>query len=161
MAKVIGTVPSDALISMNASTLNIVNGSLVNVAGGSYLNVTGNLLNMSGGSLLNLFNGQLLTVSNGSVATISGSLVSFSGSGNVINVTNTLVPTGYLFGVPVFSSLGGTAGFNFTNPTPIAGLGTAGAIKINGTSLTTGTTSGVTGSLVAITGTGGAVKVGP
>ncbi len=149
-------VPSDAMISMNASTLNILNGSLVNVAGGSYLNVTGNLLNMSNGSLLNILNGLLLNVSNGSVATVSNSLVGFSGAGNVLTVNNTYMPTGYIFGIPVYSSLGGTTGFNILS-NPISGAGT---IKVNGTTITSTTNSGVTGSLVAITGTGGAVKVG-
>jgi hypothetical protein len=90
---------------------------------------------------------------------VSGALVRFNGTGgNVINVSNNLVPTGFLNGVPVFSSLGGTTGFSITNPTPLVGLNTLGTIRINNTALPN---AGVTGSLIAIQAGGGAIKIGP
>lgn len=152
----------DAMIKLNASTLTVTNGHLVNVAGASRLSVAGDLLQMTGGSMLNLLNGLLLNVTGGSAAHIAGSLVSFTGAGNVINVTNTLAPTGFMGGVPVFSSLGGTTGFSLSSGTPLNGLNTAGTIKINGAALPTGATatSGITGSLIAIQGSG-AVQLGP
>ncbi|MBI2215890.1 MAG: hypothetical protein HYU51_01205 [Candidatus Rokubacteria bacterium] len=81
-----------------------------------------------------------------------------------MNVTNTLVPTGVVAGIPVFSSLGGTTGFNVTSPTPLAGLNANGnTVSINGTVLPSGVTStaGITGSVAAIQDGGGSVKIGP
>jgi hypothetical protein len=73
------------------------------------------------------------------------------------------VPTGFISGVPVFSSLGGTTGFSLTSSAPLVGLNTLGTITINGALLPNNATatSGITGSLIAIQGTGGQVRVGP
>ena len=152
-------IPNDAvaLVSLRGGVLNVANGSLVNVAGGSRLGVAGSLVSLAGGSTLNVFNGALLSVSGGSVVNIGGSLVSFSGSGNVLNVTNSFVPTALISGIPVY---GPAASFTIGG-TPLAGLGTSGAININGVPLTPTTPlSTLKGSLIAIQDSG-TVKIGP
>jgi hypothetical protein len=151
------------LVRLDASTLSVSSGALARVAG-SKLTLGGNFLTMVNGATLNLFSGPLLNVLNGGFVSITGALVNFGGTGgNLINVQNTLVPTGFINGVPVFSSLGGTNGYTVTNSTPLVGLNSLGTIKINGTTLPSGATSssGVTGSLIAIQGGGGTVKIGP
>jgi hypothetical protein len=152
-------VPNDAvaLVSLRGGALNVTNGSLVSVAGGSRLGVAGSLVSLAGGSTLNVLNGALLNVSGGSVVSIGGSLVSFSGVGNVLNVTNSFAPTALIGGIPVH---GPAASFSIGG-TPLAGLGSAGTININGVALTPTTPlSSLKGSLIAIQG-GGTVKVGP
>jgi hypothetical protein len=152
-------IPNDAvaMVSLNSSRMTVTNGHLVNVAGGSYLNLAGNLVNLSNGSTLNILNGLLLNVTGGSVANIGKSLVSFNGIGNVLNVTNNLVPTALIGGIPVY----GPADSFKISGNALAGLGAAGAIKINGVALTPTTPlANIKGSLVAIQGNG-AVKVGP
>ena len=114
-------------------------------------------MSLSNGSTLSILNGLLLNVTGGSVANIGKSLVSFSGSGNVLNVTNNLVPTALIGGVPVY---GAADSFKISG-NALAGLGTAGTIKINGVALTPTTPlANIKGSLVAIQGNG-TVKVGP
>jgi hypothetical protein len=152
-------VPNDAvaLVSLRGGALNVTNGSLVSVAGGSRLGVAVSLVSLAGGSTLNVLNGALLNVSGGSVVSIGGSLVSFSGVGNVLNVTNSFAPTALIGGIPVH---GPAASFSIGG-TPLAGLGSAGTININGVALTPTTPlSSLKGSLIAIQG-GGTVKVGP
>src|SRR5574341_742858 len=154
------SIPNDAvaMISLNASALTVLNGNLVNVAGGSVLNVAGSLVSLANGSTLSVLNGLLLNVSGGSVANIGKSLVSFSGSGNVLSVTNSFAPTALVGGIPVY---GPTDSFKITAPSAIAGLGTAGTVKINGVTLTPTTSLGsLSGSLVAVQ-SGGRVKIGP
>lgn len=153
-------IPNDAvaLTSLRRSQLTVANGSLVNVAGGSRLNVAGSLLSLADGSTLNILNGALLSVSGGSIVSIGGPLVSFSGTGNVLNVTNSFVPTALILGIPVY---GAPANFNITGAAPLAGLGSAGTITINGVPLTPTTPlSSLRGSLVTVQGPG-AVKIGP
>lgn len=151
------SIPSDAIamINLNGSLLTVTNGSLVNVAGGSVLNVAGSLLSLANGSTLNILNGLLLNVGGGSSVNIGGSLVSFAGSGNLLSVNNSFAPTAIIGGVPVY----GPAGSFQIGRNALAGLGTAGTIKINGVVLTPTNAGQVTGSLVAIQGNG-AVKVG-
>jgi hypothetical protein len=152
-----------SLIRLDNSILNVTNGSLINV-NASKLVVSGDLVSLLNGATLNILNGPLLSVSGNGFASITGGLISFGGTGgNALNVTNALAPTGFINGVPVFSSLGGTTGFTFTNPTPLVGLNTLGTIKVNGTVLPNNATaaSGITGSLLAIQAGGGKVKVGP
>lgn len=152
-------LPNDAvaMVNLNSSLMTVTTGHLVNVAGGSYLNLAGNLVNLSNGSTLNILNGLLLNVSGGSVANIGRSLVSFNGSGNVLNVTNNLVPTALIGGVPV----SGPADSFRISGNALAGLGTAGTIRINGVVLTPTTPlSSIRGSLVAVQGSG-TVRVGP
>jgi hypothetical protein len=106
---------------------------------------------------LNIVHGLLLNVTGGSVANIGKSLVSFNGIGNVLNVTNNLVPTALIGGVPAY----GPADSFRISGNALAGLGAAGTIKINGVALTPTTPlANIKGSLVAVQGNG-AVKVGP
>jgi hypothetical protein len=152
-----------SLIRLDNSVLNVANGSLVNV-NASKLTVSGDLVSLLNGAKLTLGNGSLLNVQSGGFAGIGGALVSFGGTGgNTISVTNALAPTGFINGVPVFSSLGGVTGFSITNPTPLVGLNTLGTITINGVQLPSNATaaSGISGSLIGIQGTGGQVKIGP
>jgi len=157
------------LIRLDGSMLTVTSGALVTVAGGSKLTVSrvngagGDLLQLRNGATLNILNGPLLNVTGGSFASIAGALVSFVGTGNTVNVTNNLAPTGFVNGVPVFSSLGGAAGFAFTSATSLPGLNLLGnTITINNQVLPTRATpsSGITGSLIAIQGSG-TVKIGP
>jgi len=83
-------VPGDAMIKLNASTLNIVNGHGINVAGGSFLKIVGDLISLANHSTLNIANGAGLFLSGGSSVSISGGLVNFIGAGNTINITNSL-----------------------------------------------------------------------
>jgi hypothetical protein len=147
-----------AMVNLDSSIMNVLSGHFANVAA-SRLNVAGALLQMNGGSTLNIWNGLLLNVLNGGIASL-GSLVNFTGTGNVINVTNSLAPTQFTNGIPIFVAAGATANISITG-TPIVGLGSAGTININGTALAPRATGGVTGSLIGIQGTGGTVKIGP
>ena len=152
-------IPNDAvaLTSLRRSQLTVANGSLVNVAGGSRLNIAGSLLSLTDGSTLNVLNGALLSVGGGSVVSIGGSLVSFGGSGNVLNVTNSFVPTALIGGIPVY---GAPSSFNIGGAA-LSGLGSAGTITINGVPLTPTTPlSSLKGSLVTVQGSG-TVKIGP
>jgi hypothetical protein len=110
-----GFLPSDALIKLNASTLDVF-GSLFNVAGGSFLNVTGKLVSLINGSTLNITNGAMVALSGGSVFRLTGSLGVFGGSGtNTINLPTGL--SGYTvdttkipgFGVALKDGSGATA----------------------------------------------------
>ncbi|MBI2215894.1 MAG: FecR domain-containing protein [Candidatus Rokubacteria bacterium] len=150
----------DALVKLDASTLT-TSSHLVNVAGGSRLSVAGDLVRLANVSTLNVNGGVLLNVSGGSIVSVGGSLVGFSGSNNTVNLTNTLVPTGIVGGLPVFSSLGGTAGFSGT--TAVSGLN-GNTIRINGAELPPGgapSIAGISGSVAAIQSGGGSVKIGP
>jgi hypothetical protein len=92
------------------------------------------------------------------VVSIGGPLVSFGGSGNVLNVTNSFVPTALIGGIPVY---GAPLSFNISGAAPLAGLGSAGTITINGVPLTPTTPlSSLKGSLITVQGSG-AVKIGP
>ena len=116
---------------------------------------------MSNGSVLNILNGSLFSVTGESSATIGGALVRFSGTGgNILNVSNNLIPTAFFNGIPVFVSGGGNV--TVTNPTPLVGLNSLGTIKINGSALPNNATaaSGITGSLIEVR-RGGTVRVGP
>jgi FecR protein len=162
-AKLTASIPADALVKVNTgATFTVTNGSLVNVAGGSFasLNV-GALVSLSGGSTLSLLNGFLATVSGNGSFSLTGALVSFTGSNNTLVVNNALAPTGFINGVPVYSSLGGIAGFNITrtNANLFTGLNTNNnVIQINGVPLSTNATT-ATGSLLAITGVAAGSKI--
>jgi hypothetical protein len=151
-------IPNDAvaLVNVNGGALSVTNGHLVNVAGGSSLNVAGSLLSLTGGSTVNILNGLLLNITGGSNVSIGKSLVSFSGTGNLLNVTNSFAPTALIGGVPVY----GPADSFRISGNALAGLGTAGTIKINGVALTPTTPlSSLSGSLVAVQGNG-TVRIG-
>lgn len=153
-------IPGDAvaMVGLQGGLLTVANGSLVSVAGGSRLDIGGTLLSLGGGSTVNIMNGALLSVSGGSLVSIGGPLVSFSGTGNALNVTNSFAPTALIAGIPVY---GAPSSFTVNGATPLAGLGTAGTITINGVPLTPTTPlSSLKGSLIAVQGSG-AVKIGP
>jgi hypothetical protein len=150
------SIPNDAVsvVTLRASALTVANGHLVNVAG-SVLNIAGNLVSLADSSTLSILNGLLLNVSGGSSASIGRSLISFSGAGNVLNVSNSIAPTAIINGIPVS---GPVDSFRI-GANAIAGAG-SGTIRINGVLLTPTTPlSSLTGSLVAVQ-SGGAVKVG-
>jgi hypothetical protein len=86
-ANVTGVGP---LFALDRSTMTLVSGALVNVRNGSSLFVHGDLVRLANGSVLNLLNGPLASVSGNSSLTVSGALVSFTGTGNALNVTNNL-----------------------------------------------------------------------
>ncbi|PYM93198.1 MAG: hypothetical protein DME04_12720 [Candidatus Rokuibacteriota bacterium] len=151
------SLPNDAvaLVSLNASSLTVRNGHLVNVDS-SVLSIAGHFLSLSGGSTLNVLNGLLLNASNGSAVSIGGKFINFSGAGNTINITNSIVPTAIINGIPVAGAVDALR----IGPNAIAGLGTSGTIKINGVTLTPTTPlSSLTGSLVAVQ-SGSGVKIG-
>jgi hypothetical protein len=152
------SIPNDAIamINLNGASLTVTNGNLVNVAGGSQLSIAGSLLSLSGGSIVNILNGLLLNVTGGSNVSIGKSLVSFNGTGNLLNVNNSFVPTAVIGGVPVY---GPVDNFRISG-NALAGLGSAGTIKINGVVLTPMNAGQLKGSLVAIQGNGSKVKVG-
>ena len=150
------SIPGDALVSLHLSSLLVRQGHLVNVAGGSRLSV-GDLVALTGGSTLSILNGALLSVSGGSIVNVGGALIRFTGTDNFVSITNSFAPTALIGGVPVYAPGGG---FSVTTSNALAGLGTSGAIKINGVTLTPTTSlSRLTGSLVVVQG--GSVKVGP
>jgi hypothetical protein len=153
-AKLSAILPADALVRLDASTLNVNGGYVFGVKSGSFMSVTGALLSLANGSILNVNGAALLNVDT-SLFKQSGPLVRFLGTGNVINVTNSTAPNLFLQGIPIFNS-GGT--ITVTNPTPFVGLGTAGTININGVPLPAGATS-ATGSLIVVNN--GTVKIGP
>jgi hypothetical protein len=150
------------VVRLSNSTLNV--GSAANPAhlanvNASRLNVGGDLVKMMGGSTINLF-GALLNVMNGGVASIGGALVNFTGTNNTINVTNSLRPTSFINGIPVYVGADARANLRFTG-TPLAGMdGTTNRIVINNSVLPPNATGGVTGSLISVQGTGGTVKIG-
>jgi hypothetical protein len=159
-AKVVGTVPSDALVMLNASTLN-VSGSLFNVAGGSHLNVKGNLVSLTGGSTLNVLNGALVSISGGSVFTLSGGSLGTFGTGtNTLNITNGLALCGGCtlttsipnFNYPVLLTNGATASNVSVAPgfVPFSGLSASNTVKVSGPS----------GAILALTGATSKVKLG-
>jgi len=159
-AKLIGYLPSDALVKLNASTLTVNSGSLFNVAGGSLLSVTGNLVSLANGSTLNILSGSLLSVSGGSVFTLTGGSLGVFGSGtNSLNITNTSplcsgctlttsIPN--LGGYPVLLGSGALAS-NVTVAsgfTPFRGLSAANTVKVSGASGAVLTVSGPTSKVI-------------
>ena len=161
-AKLVGTLPGDALIKLNASTLNVT-GSLFNVAGGSYLNVTsGSLFSLNTGSTLNINSGYLVNISGGSVFSLAsgGSFGLFGATGtNTLNITNNTALCGgcsivtnipNLTGVKVLLGNGVSASQITVAPTftAFAGPGTAN-VNVSGTS----------GAVLAVSGTS-KVKLG-
>lgn len=154
-------VPSDALLKLSNSTLNVT-GSLFNVAGGSFLKVTRNLFSLDNGSAINITNGALVTVAGGSVFKLTGgSLGLFGAMGtNTLTITNpSLVCAGNCvsLGGSSFQALlvnGAVAG-NVTSAgfTPFGG---AGPINVNVNGATTGNRP-----VLVVDGATSRVKLGP
>jgi hypothetical protein len=77
----------------------------------------------------------------------------------VLNVTNTLAPTTFLGGVPVYVASGATANLSLGTGA-LAGLN-LGTIRINNAVLPANAGPGsVTGSLITVQGAGGSVRAG-
>jgi len=155
------SIPNDAvaMITLRSSILTVPNGNLVNVGGvggASVLNIAGSLVSLADASSLNILNGVVLSVSSGSSATIGRSIFSFTGIGNVVNVTNSIAPTAVINGIPVAGPLDS---FRIGANALASGTG-SGTIRINGVLLTPATPlASLTGSLIAVQ-TGGTVKIG-
>ena len=151
------SIPNDAIamVTISKSIVTVINGHFVNVAGGSELNVP-ILVSLADGAHLVIKNGALLNVSGGSSATIGRYVISFSGTGNVVNVTNSIAPTAVINGIPV---AGPVDSFRIGANALASGTG-SGTIRINGVLLTPATPlASLTGSLIAVQ-TGGTVKIG-
>jgi len=151
------SIPNDAIamVTISKSIVTVINGHFVNVAGGSELNVP-ILVSLADGAHLVIKNGALLNVSGGSSATIGRYVISFSGTGNVVNVTNSIAPTAVINGIPV---AGPVDSFRIGANALAGGTG-SGTIRINGVLLTPATPlASLTGSLIAVQ-TGGTVKIG-
>jgi hypothetical protein len=155
---------NDALVRIDSQArIDVLNGHLVNVgtlAAGSRLNVAGDLVRMGSNTLLNVTNGTLLNVLNG-IANINGALVTFTGVGGQINVTNNLAPTAFIAGIPVNVAQGGNIAVGLG---ALTGLNVnQNTIRINDvvlpTNATTATAPGITGSLISV-GANGTVRVG-
>ncbi|MEK9133505.1 MAG: hypothetical protein AAB333_01455 [Pseudomonadota bacterium] len=138
-AKMVGMVPSDALVMLNNSALNVT-GSLFNVAGGSFLSVTGSLFSLTStsgnSSTLTVTNGALVALSGGSVFKLTGSFGSFSGAGtNTVNLPTSLsgytVNTSLGFGVALATGTSITQ-VVATNFTPFTGLSGSNTVTSNG-----------------------------
>jgi hypothetical protein len=111
------------LMRLDRSRLDVLNGNLVTVGGGSLFRVH-NLLSVAGGSRVNILNGTLLTVTGSSFASVAGCLICFSGSNNIVSVTNGIPSTGNLFGFPIAGTV--QLGQNATAATVFPGLGANG-----------------------------------
>jgi hypothetical protein len=104
-------VPGDAVVMLNAATLNITSGSLMEVTNQSAARIVGHLASLTGGSTLNILAGGFLTVTNGSVFHLTGgSLASFGTGTNAINITNAAA----LCGGCAFAGSTDIANFNTT-----------------------------------------------
>jgi len=151
------SIPNDAItmVTISKSIFTVNDGHFVNVRGGSDLNVP-ILVSLADGAHLVIKNGALLNVSGGSSATIGRYVISFSGTGNVVNVTNSIAPTAVINGIPV---AGPVDSFRIGANALAGGTG-SGTIRINGVLLTPATPlASLTGSLIAVQ-TGGTVKIG-
>ena len=163
-ARLVGTVPSDALVKLNASTLNVT-GSLFNVAGGSQLTVTGitgSLVSLANGSTLSISNGALVAVSGGSVFTLTGGSLGVFGAGtNALNITNN---TSLCLGCSITTSIP-----NFSYPVLLTNgalalkvVVTPGFVPFQGLSGTnTVNVSGASGAVLKLDGPTSSVALGP
>jgi hypothetical protein len=108
--------------------------------------------------MLSVTNGVLLSVLNGGIANINGALVNFTGSNGLISVTNTLMPTNVINGVPIFVGGGATINNVSIGANALAGLNASGnTIMINNTPLNGATAA--TGSLISVVGANSTVKI--
>ncbi|HUF92322.1 MAG TPA: FecR domain-containing protein [Candidatus Limnocylindria bacterium] len=134
------------LVSLNGSMMTVVNGAAVTVAGGSFLNVGGDLVSLANGSTLSILNGPALSVLGGSVVRINGGLLRFTGTGNVVNITNNLcTPCTPISGIPVALTNGAMA-----NQLSLSG---------NVIKSLEGNTLNVSGAVIKVDGAGSKVKV--
>jgi hypothetical protein len=158
-ARLNSTKANDALVRIdNQARMDVLNGHLASVSA-SRLNVAGDLVRMGTNSLLNVTNGVLLSVLNGGIANINGALVNFTGSNGLISVTNTLVPTNFINGVPIFVGQGADIKNVSIGSGALANLNVNGnTIMINSTALPNGATA-ATGSLISVVGSNSTVRI--
>ena len=133
------------VVRLDASTLNVA-GAVVNV-NASVFSGGGTLLSLANGSTLNA--GLLAAVSGGGLFSWSGPLATFSGTGNTVNLANSLCASGgcVTAGGLRFALTNGAAAGNVvvTNPTPFVGAGgTVNAAPTAAHFLVSGSTSKVT-----------------
>jgi hypothetical protein len=140
------TVTLSQLASLSASSL-IVQGHALSLSGGARMTVGGDLFRLADRSTLSIANGALLSLSGGAILNVGGALINFIGTGNTLNITNTLCGGActMLGGLPVLVTGGATLTLTSS---PILNL--------------TGNTLNIAPGAAAITVTGGAqVKQGP
>ena len=109
------------LAALDASSMTILSGAGLSAAGAAAVTVTGDLFKLANRATLAVLNGPLLLVSGNAAVTITGALLSFTGVGNMVSVTNNLCPCSMVSGIPV--SLSGGAlltNVSITNPIRIA-----------------------------------------
>jgi FecR-like protein len=158
--------PAEALVKLeNQARMDVLSGHLVNVSA-SRLNVAGDLVRMNTNTTLNILNGLLLNIVNGGVVNINGALVRFTGNGATINVTNNLLPTTFLAGIPVSIAQGANvsiAAGSLVNLNTTGNIPNGNTIRINNVPLPTGATAatapGITGSLISV-GANGTLRIG-
>jgi hypothetical protein len=103
------TVTLAQLASLSASNL-VVQGHALSLSGGARMTVGGDLFRLADRSTLTIANGALLNLSGGAVLNVGGALVNFIGTGNTLNITNTLCGGGCTMvgGLPVLVTGGAT-----------------------------------------------------
>jgi hypothetical protein len=165
-ARLNSTKANDALVRIdNQARMDVLNGHLASVSA-SRLTVAGDLIRVGSGSqqqplvpMLTVTNGVLLSVLNGGIANINGALVNFTGSNGLISVTNTLVPTNFINGVPIFVGQGADIKNVSIGSGALANLNVNGnTIMINSTALPNGATA-ATGSLISVVGSNSTVRI--
>lgn len=127
------------LAALDASSMTILSGAGLSAAGAAAVTVAGDLFKLANGATLTLLNGPLLRVSGNAAVTITGALLSFTGVGNTVSVTNNLCPCSMVSGIPVSLSGGALlANISITNPIRNAAGGSvvtspnAALIQVNG-----------------------------
>jgi hypothetical protein len=110
------TVTLRQLASLSASNL-VVQGHALSLSGGARMTVGGDLFRLADRSTLTITNGALLSLSGGAILNVGGALINFIGTGNTLNITNTLCGGGCTMvgGLPVLVTGGGTLTLT-TNP---------------------------------------------
>jgi hypothetical protein len=110
------TVTLSQLASLSASNL-VVQGHALSLSGGARMTVAGDLFRLADRSTLTIANGALLSLSGGAILNVGGALINFIGTGNTLNITNTLCGGGCTMvgGLPVLVTGGGTLTLT-TNP---------------------------------------------
>jgi hypothetical protein len=110
------TVTLSQLASLSASNL-VVQGHALSLSGGARMTVAGDLFRLADRSTLTIANGALLSLSGGAIMNVGGALINFIGTGNTLNITNTLCGGGCTMvgGLPVLVTGGGTLTLT-TNP---------------------------------------------
>lgn len=143
------TALGDALIRLDAATLNVVTGSLFKIGHNTALITVGDLIRLANASTLNLqgSSSYLLNISGTSFVNIGGALINFQGAGNVVTVANTATGHQLVGGIPILFTGGATSNqVSITNP-----------IKNNGTSGTVNFTN--SGALIVVDGPAARLKV--